>query len=321
MSFHDDLLRLYAANRIEKVIQGADYQRLCREHEDNQVFQAERAQIERVKKSVEEWLDKPITQAKQVEQALSLLVSERHELQTLGIYYDLIVQGYKPNWSPAQQQYFDRAWMKINLRYDFFLSFTSRSENVPGDNPINSDYRYFIQHVLGVTEFESADRKKTNLLASCVYRHVGRTPMDGFFYVHSSHDNSVIEEKLAKACSDSRVFLQLVQNIMFVSPQDRPNYCFFEYEKMNQLLQNSPDKESRILFVVAEKGQKLLEEALVPLSYRPWRKHISVKGAPYLAAVDLKDKEGRIEELQTYLDDLHVQVKGELLRVTTQVPV
>lgn len=320
MSFHDDLLLLYAAHRIEKVIQGADYQSLCREHAGNQVFEAERAQIERVKKSVEEWLDKPITLAKQVEQALSLLLSERHELQTLGVYYELIVQGYRHSWSLAQQQYFDQAWKKIKLKYDFFLSFTSRSENVPGDNPINSDYRYFIQHVLGVDTFATADRKKTNLLASCVYRHVGRTPMDGFFFVHSANDNSVIEDKLAKACADSRVFLQLVQNIMFVAPHNRPNYCFFEYEKMAQLLQNSPDKESRVLFVVAEKGQKLLEEPFVPQPYKSWYSHISAKGAPYLAAVDLENKEGKIEELQKYLDDLHTQIKGELLRVTTQVP-
>jgi hypothetical protein len=321
MSFHEDLLRLYATNRIEKVTQSVEYQNLCRKYQGNQVFEAERAQIERVKKSVEEWLDKPITLAKQVEQALCLLLSERRELQTLSIYYDLVVEGYKPDWSLAQQEYFDQAWKKINFKYDFFLSFTSRYEPVPGDNPVNSYYKYFIQHALGVTEFESADRKKMNLLASCVYRHVGRTPMVGFFYPHGSHDNSLVKDKLAKACADSRVFLQLVQNIMFEAPPGRPNFCFFEYEKMNELLQNDPDRETRILFVVAERDQRLLEEPLVPQVYKSWRNHIFEKAVLYLAAVDMESREGRIEELQKYLDGLHTQIKDELLRVTMQVPV
>lgn len=75
-----------------------------------------------------------------------------------------------------------------------------------------------------------------------------------------------------------------------------------------------------VLFVVAEKDQKLLDEPFVPQPYKSWYSHISSKGAPYRAAVDLENKEGRIEELQKYLDDLHTQIKGEVLRVTTQVP-
>ena len=321
MSFHDDLLLLFAKNRAAKIDEVPEYQRLCREYEGDKVFERERSNVELKKTAFEVFVADADTLAKEVEGAISALVAVRSEPDTSAIYRKFIAFGYKQRWSLAQQQYFDEAWKKISLKYDFFLSFTTRYEDVPGDNPVNSNYRYFIQHVLGEDEFKNSDRKKENLLAKCVYRYLGRVPLAGFYFPHSKDDNSVIEEKLARACADSRVFVQLVQNVIFMPRANRQNYCFFEYQKMVEFLKESSDKDRRILFVIAEKDQMLLNAILVPLPYKSWHKHISAKAAPYLAAVDLQDKLNRIEDLQKSLEDLHKQVEGELIRLTQQIPI
>jgi hypothetical protein len=103
-------------------------------------------------------------------------------------------------------------------------------------------------------------------------------------------------------------------------PKKRQNYCFFEYDKMNQLLQGTTDKERLILFVIAEDEGKLVPRPLVPTQYWSWHKHVSSKAAPYLSAVDLENKANRIEDLQRCLEKPHTQIEGELLRLATEAP-
>lgn len=319
-TWSDELLRLYATNRVDKISGLQKFQTFCQQNEKQPLFKAHRVRIEKAKRKLEVWLEPESEEDNEVEQAISVLLGERHQLANRNLYYQLITLGYRPNWSDAQRKYFDLIWQRIRLKYDFFLSFTTRHEEVAGDNPVNSNYRYFIQHVLGVTEFENADRRKKNLLAQCVHRYLARTPMEPFFYPHSENDNAVVDPKLAEACANSRVFVQLVQNIMFTPPKERKNYCFFEYEKVNQLLQGTADKERLILFVIAEKEGKLVPRPLVPTEYWPWHKHVSSKAAPYLSAVDLENKANRIEDLQRCLEKLHTQIEGELLRLATEAP-
>ena len=319
-TWRDALLRLYATNRVDEIATLLEFQSFCQQNENKPLFKTHRVRIEEAKRKLEVWLEPESPEDNPVEQAISVLLAERHQLANRDLYYQLITLGYKPDWSDNQKNYFDLTWQRIRLKYDFFLSFTTRHEEVAGDNPVNSDYRYFIQHVLGTTEFENADRKKKNLLASCVHRYLARTPMVGFFYPHSENDNAVVDPKLAEACADSRVFVQLVQNIMFTIPTARQNYCFFEYEKVNQLLHGAADKERLIQFVIAEKEGKLVSSLLVPLEYRTWYKHVSSKAAPYLSAMDLQNKANRIEDLQRCLEKLHTQLEGELLRLATEAP-
>ena len=47
--------------------------------------------------------------------------------------YDLIVAGYKPRWSEAQQNYFERQVTTLRSGNDFFLSFTSRPADLQAD--------------------------------------------------------------------------------------------------------------------------------------------------------------------------------------------
>jgi hypothetical protein len=320
MSFRDDLLRVYATNQVGRIADVQEYKSLCAQHGTNPQFGAERDRIEIVKQKLEQWLEGNLTVHDQAEQALSVLLSERYKPADLDLYFRLITLGYKPRWSPQQQDSFDASWKRISLTYDYFLSFTTRYEpEIAGDNPVNINYKYFIQHVLGVAYYDGNDRKKTNLLASSVHKHLERNSMHGFFYPHTANDNSVVAEKLEAACAGSRVFVQLVQNIMFTDPSERKNYCFFEYEKVRQLLAGVPNRERLILFIVAEKDQKLVRQPLVPVDYRDWHRHISSKGAPYLAAVDLQDRASRIEDLQKILDKIHDQIEDELLKLT-EVP-
>jgi len=322
MSYRDDLIRLYASQSVPKVSEAAEYQQLCKRYGEDTRFQRERDKIERAKQYLEACLKPPKTQGEEVRAALALLIQDRHNDNLRDLYHEILVAGYKPGWTAAQQQYFDSAWKKIRSEYDFFLSFTTRYEEVPGDNPINSSYKYFIANVLGWKEFEDADRKRTNLLAHCAYRLLSKPPLKGFYFPHSQYDNSQTEKKLEDACNSCPIFVQLVQNIMFTLPNGRVNYCLFEYEKMNELLQADPEKEQRILFVIAERDRNSLVEALlVPGAYRAWHGHILAKDPPYLAEADMPKKAIVSQLKKTFTDILYPQVKAQWHRMIDQVPV
>ena len=237
MKVSEDLLQILATTEIANISQSIEYQKLCQANVGDSRFQAERDRVERIKIRVEANLKPPLTTIEEAKAALSLLIRSRRVTEDRDLYHALLVRGYKARWTNKQQAYFDDAWEKIRLEYDFFFSFTTRYPRVEGENPINTAYKYFIIKELERTTWNCADRKKENLLATTVFRLLlTEAEYKGFFFPDSQFDNTMTEEKLAQACRNCLVFVQLIQNIMFQPPEKGENWCHFEYKLVKSLL-------------------------------------------------------------------------------------
>ncbi|MBZ5594762.1 MAG: hypothetical protein LAP39_21160 [Acidobacteriia bacterium] len=327
MSNREALIQLYAATPVAGILASPAYQKLYADHGKDSDFSGERHAVETAKVWVENenFLTPGLTQHQQLQKALELLVCTRR-MQNQDLCYALIVAGYKPSWTAARQDYFDYAWGRIQAQFDFFFSFTTRNPAEPGENPINRMYRWFISHVLGPDEFLKADRKTKNLLADAIRQRVlERLPrMEGFYFPDSQYDNSDTLAKLEKALASNLVFVQLVQDIMFVAPKQGENFCFNEYTRAVALLQNDPHKDQRVVFVVADKDRKTFEKrlGLVPPPYLAWKQHVCRDDTPYLADVEFpNDTDARVKELMGLIDDkVSPRISAALDRLVTEAP-
>ncbi len=295
MPFHDDLIRLYAEHPLDGLEHVQELQDLCAAHQDDFAFRDELNNIKEAKSFVETFIDlpaPPLTTQQKVAAAIRLLVSLRGENDRTNrdLCYALIKAGYFPKWNPAQQAYFEDAWIKIQAEYDFFLSFTCRRPAVAGDNPINTNYREFIISEIGLDEYNSADRKNSNLLALALHRILAEKATQAFFFPHKQQDNSVTVAKLEQACDSTLVFVQLVQRLMFTRPAHagQPNYCFFEWSRVEKRLRG-PDRERRILFVVADESPQRFGQMAFHPTYMKWHAHVCQKDPPYLPEVRQPD--------------------------------
>jgi hypothetical protein len=314
MSLRDELIRFYAAWPVSDILSAAEFQHFARQYENDATFQRERHTVEMAKAALERVMAGAGSFADEVRAALGLLHRCRLDGKAMeSACYDLAVAAYKPRWSTAQQQYFEEAYKEIRCEYDFFFSFTSRHQNEPGENPINTDYKYFIQQVLpGV--WEVADRKRANLMAQAVRALLLKALPRGFFYPHSAGDNRVVKEKLEAACASSRVFVQMVQNVMFWQPPPADeNWCFFEYQYMKATTAGDPD---RIVFLVAENDRNALTpESAVPLTFGNWHKEAKERDVEYLPIV--RNYNGRkIEALRKLITE---KVQPRLLRAWDRI--
>lgn len=312
----DELIQLYAAHKVADVVGDPQYQQLCEQYKGNRQFDGERALVEEAKSRLESYLDKAATRSAQVREALIQLNKHRRG-RDLHLYYDLISKACKPNWSPAQQTYFEDSWKLINSEYDFFLSFTTRYRPAGGENPINARYKYFIIDEIQKPFFNSADRSKENLLVTALYRKLAQPPLRGFLFKEYENDNTVTEKKLRDACARAIVFVQVVQNVMFEEPAGRTNYCFFEYKEVK----SSIHEEDQLLFVVAEQAKgDLVSRHDVPRPYEPWYDHVLSKDPPYLEEVRDYDR-GHIRALRKKFEATIVQkVKDARNRIFDKVP-
>ncbi len=312
------LIEIYAKTPVAKIRSSEEYKRLCQREAGKGTFDADRNLVEKAKVQVETYLKDGQTTREQARAALCLLIKARRTEQDRDLLHRLLVKGYRPGWTRAQRGYFDKAWRKICLKYDIFFSFTTRYPNVAGDNPINTAYRYFIVKELSQETWKGADRQKENLLAKAVYRLIVKSAdHNGFFFPDSEFDNSMTEQKLREACRNSMVFVQLIQNIMFHPPQGKKNYCFFEYTTVADLLESEPDKEDRILFVVAHNRQDLLPTHQVHLEYDIWHGHVLQKDPPYLPEAD--SAAGSSERYSTIKQLLQERVRNKVVGAWQQI--
>jgi hypothetical protein len=319
--YHDDLIRVYAGNRIANMTNVAVFQSLCRRFAGDVQFQAERHEVESAKKWVETALDQPMTQQELVQKSILLLVQTRGDNKQRDLCYELILAGYRANWTDARRQYFDAAWEKIKLEYDYFLSFTSRCPaGMAGDNPVNTAYKQFIIEEITLKEFNKADRTKMNLLALVAYKLLSQPRIKGFYFPHTQYDNTQTERKLAEACDNCLVFVQLVQTIMFEPPMDGgTNYCFFEWSRARDRFQGA-DNEKHILFVVAAPNRNEFLQVLPFLHYDTWHKHISNKDPPYLPEVQFRDNVTLRKIRKTFKEIILPEIRGAWFRLIEGVP-
>jgi hypothetical protein len=75
--YRDDLIRLFASNRVDQIEKNGEYQQLCSAHVGDLQFGAERDLVERAKKRLEGLLDKLFTRTEQVLAALEELFGKR----------------------------------------------------------------------------------------------------------------------------------------------------------------------------------------------------------------------------------------------------
>ena len=308
-----ELINLFAAHRVASIGTVPEYLELCGRFASNVQFQRQRDTTEVAKRAIEEWLDNQPNYKAQVRQSFIMLQGNR--IGDFDLYYALIVAGYKHRWSVAQQTYFDRVVPTIRNDNDFFLSFTSRGPRV-GDKRINHRYWYFIRSEIGGHNITPDDRRNKNLLAEALYAMLMDATLKGFYYIRHEDDNTLVVDKLRKGLEGSRVFVQLVENVMFDPPDGRTNYCEFEYRHAVQII----GEEDRILFVVTEKCPDDLEDpARVHGPYRDWVEHIRSKSASYLPPVDDYNKQ-RLSELKKKLENIVMTVKGARRGVLERIP-
>src|SRR5262249_11035233 len=233
--YHDALIRLYADKNkaVAKIKEGEEFKNVRDEFAQDRDFQKELDRIEVAKTQVKTAIEEAKTQPTSVRRAIQFLIQTRGDDRRRDLCHELIVAGYRPDWTAAQQQYFDDAWERIKLDYDYFLSFTTRyPAGVPGDNPVNTAYKHLIIAEIGIDRYKKGDRKKTNLLAEAVNGLLSQPRIKGFYFPHTQYDNALTERKLEAACDSCLVFVQLVQTIMFDVPNGRTNYCFFEWNRV-----------------------------------------------------------------------------------------
>lgn len=303
-AYREELVRLYATNKVDAVGNLPEFKELREKYKDNPFFDKDRSRIEIAKAGVERRLENPrvpVTQQQAVRNAVRLLIanrtSEESEADLLPLLHELIVIGYRKHWTDAQQSYFDAAWQTIQLKYDFFLSFTSRYTDPEPQKiiPINIAYKHLINYILDEKSITEKDRRETNLLAKAI--HSRFSPRRGFYYPRQQFDNADTEKKLEDACDNSFLFVQLIQNIIFDPPPEGKNYCFHEWEKMMKRFMPL-ETEKRILYVLAEKDHKGVRDQDVPLQYADWHEHVVRKDRPYLPEPGVWD-ESFLEEQKT----------------------
>jgi hypothetical protein len=314
-----ELVRLYAQCLLDEVKATGEFKEMCRRLSGNQYFGIELDRTQRAKARVEEWLEHPtLTKQEAVRQAIKLLRRTRAEAELRDRCYELIVSGYCPQWSEPQREAFEAAWQKIQLKNDYFLSFTTRRASDIGDNPVNTTYKHFIALAMGgIDIYKKRDRSKENLLAVATHKQLAEKGLRGFFFVHSQYDNSVVEKKLEEECDNSLVLVQLVQPIMFDLPKGRKNYCFFEWMRFASRF-NEEEYNRNILYIVATSDQQSLDNFFA--DYKKWRDHIIVKDPPYLPEVPFADKTKVMEITQLIEKKLRGQIDRAWLQLEESVP-
>jgi len=86
------------------------------------------------------------------------------------------------------------------------------------------------------------------------------------YYPDKEGDSQVVLTKLREGCAQSFVFIQVIQNIMFVSAND-VNYCCFEYEEAKR---NLPATKCMIFILSENSHDNLIQKREVALQYDDW---------------------------------------------------
>jgi len=321
-NYRDDLIRLFGVHPRATIETIPEFRQLSDRFAKEPIFQAELNRINFAKNRVESALDADgLTQREMVQCAIRLLLAFQGEKEERGLCHELIVAGYAPRWTEPQRLFFDTAWQTIKLEYDYFLSFTSRRPNGPGDNPVNTYYKHFINAVLGRPAFRNTNRQTTNLLAATIHSVLSSSSVKGFFFPDLQYDNASTEQKLKEACDNCVVFIQLIQMIMFDRPTNgRKNYCHFEWDLIRRRFAG-PDDENHVLFVVAAGDRTVFQPYIPYIDYKHWYDHfLQHKDPPYLAETPLYDGK-KIEAMRQRLkESLVPKIRAARLSLIDAVP-
>ena len=123
MSWREDLIQVYSKTPVAEIGTTADYVTLCDTYKKEPAFGALRHEVEMAKLFIEEFMAPPLTPQQQVRAALDLLMGVRRD-KNRSLYWELIISGYRHNWSLAQKTHFAESYRAIEAEFDFFLSFT-----------------------------------------------------------------------------------------------------------------------------------------------------------------------------------------------------
>jgi hypothetical protein len=280
-NYKDELVDIYVSCSLSEIKNSRKYHKLCEQYDKNSSFHAFREKIERIKKLIEEIVEKQSTEKGQVTESLIItyrVVEDKNE-EILKYWHKLITKLYEKKWSPKRWAYFKDTRDKLTTTdYDYFLSFTRRKRSAGGYNPVNNNYEHFIKAILGRHRFNDKERVEKNLLARSIHHILKDSGYKGFFYPEHIGDNQLVDTKVEKACINSHIFIQLIQDVMFDKPESVENYCFKEYDYVKNTFSNE-----RILFVLAEGDRKKFINRLpVCLSYRDWYNHVLNKDSVIL---------------------------------------
>lgn len=271
-NYKDDLVDIYASCPLSGIKNSSKYLNLCEHHNEDPQFHRFREKIEKIKQYLERTVEIQSSEKGQVSESLIMIcrVMEDKDEELLSYCRMLINNTYKKKWSPKRVDYFETIRdILTTTDYDYFLSFTRRKRSSGGYNPVNNNYEHFIKAILGRHWFKDKEKIEKNLLARSIHQILTDSGYNGFFYPEHIGDNQPVDPKVERACKNSHIFIQLIQDIMFDKPNVE-NYSFKEYNYVKDTF-----SEEQILFLLAEDSRKkFCARSLVCLDYLGWYKHI-----------------------------------------------
>jgi hypothetical protein len=264
-------MKVYARQSVAQVGSDPEYIQLCHDNDGNMQFHHARNTVQQIKEKLENTVGVQQTAQKQVKHALKVyqrfIRPEEQEDLDQQICFRLIETAYYPQWTTKQQAYFKQIATELKKGQDYFLSFTQR--NKPGlGNPVNSLHRHLIQSYGIADPINRPDNTFAEMLDTVL--STSRYQFRGFFFPTHEDDSAAVKEKVATGLERSRVFIQIIQNVMFSKSYIAiPNYCFDEYsEAVRQ------KKHMVYLFVDGKHPNDFILEDDAVFELEPWHKVI-----------------------------------------------
>ena len=299
-NYKDELVDIYASYALSEIKNSLEYVNLCEQHNEDPQFHWFREKIEKIKQYLERTVEIQSSEKGQVSEALITIyrVMGDKDEEILSYCRMLINNAYEKKWSPKRVDYFETIRdILTTTEYDYFLSFTRRKRSSGGYNPVNNNYEHFIKAILGKSWFEDKEKIEKNLLARSIHQILTDSGYKGFFYPDRIGDNQPVDAKVERACKNSHIFIQVIQDIMFVKPNVE-NYSFKEYN----YVKDNFSKE-QILFVLAEESyEKFKSMPPVCLDYLDWYDHIIKKDLVILEFTKTR-KQKDIDLLKKKIED------------------
>ena len=319
-NYKDDLVDIYASYPLSEIKNSSKYLNLCEHHNEDPQFHRFREKIEKIKRYLERTVEIQSSEKGQVSESLIMIyrvMGDKNE-EILSYCRMLINKAYIKKCSPKRVDYFETiSDILTTTEYDYFLSFTRRKRSVGGYNPVNKNYEYFIKDTLGGRWFKDKERIEKNLLARSIHQILTDSGYNGFFYPEHIGDNQPVDPKVERACKNSHVFIQLIQDITFDKPNVE-NYCFKEYNYVKDVF-----SEEQNLFVLAEVSyEKFIYRSPVCLDYLDWYNHIKGKDIVILEfTTTRKQKDIDLLKIKTKIEEnICNKIKGYKDHLIENVP-
>jgi hypothetical protein len=274
MEYSSLLIDLYAKHTVSAVKSQPAYQALKEQYEKDAEFQWLRNRLDTMKTRVEERIASDASQQEQLRQAINMLRGYRSpgRERERDLFCRLVV-AISQDWHPDRRAYLEKAFSAVRLRYDYFLSFTTRHSPHSNLNPINTRYWHFIQKILH-NRFELGNKDKENLFATAI-NAIFSDKAKGYFFPKSEDDTSIVAKELQGEINQSMVFVQIIQSQLFDYTEN--NYCFLEW---GWAINGFNGDEKRFLYILGEADRDWLDILVPDETYRDWHSHVKAKKAP-----------------------------------------